>query len=403
MMDKNPSPIFILSCERSGSTMLRYIVDTHSKIACPSHLYLGNLLENLNRMVFGTIAQTQVGLDEEAQKQFAVTETRNMVNNIMFRYTEAKGKQFWCEKTPMNLDYLSLLDSHFPDAKYICLYRHCMDVVHSSLNLSKYRFLPEHVPFVHKNPGNIIAAMTENWLEKTARLLAFEAAHSERCFRVTYESIVMQPEQTLRPLFEFLEVDWEDGLVERVFQSRHDVGEGDGKAALSSTIRQNSVGKGLEVPRSGIPNQFLKEIDRLLDELGYDSLDAYYSNSTPIVPHKFEADRADVDAITDLFENHFQNAIDMNRALYPMLDGMWKIMIDGQTDKTWCIDFSNQKGVIKRDDLIADFKLSLSGALLMDMVNGRRDAIEAFIRGEIQTDGINDETLLISFGRLLFS
>jgi len=383
--------------------MLRYIVDTHPKIACPSHLYLGNVLENLNRMVSGTIAQTQSGLDEEAKKRFAVQETREMVAKIMSRYIEAKSKQFWCEKTPMNLDYLSLLDTHFPDAKYICLYRHCMDVVHSSLNLSKYRFLPEHVPYVHRNPGNIIAAMTENWLEKTERLLAFEAAHPDRCFRVKYESVVMQPEETLRPLFDFLQVGWEDGLVERVFQSEHDVGEGDGKAALSSNIRQNSVGKGLEVPRLGIPNKFLEGIDRLLGKLGYASLDDYYSNSSQTVPHKFEADKTYADAITDLFENRFQDAIDKNRTLYPMLDGVWKIIIDGRTDKTWCIDFSNQKGVIKQDDLRADFKLSLPGALLMDVVNGRRDAIEAFIRGEIQTVGVDDETLLISFGRLLFS
>ncbi|MGZ5050164.1 MAG: sulfotransferase [Methylobacter sp.] len=402
-MDKNSAPIFILSCERSGSTMLRYIVDTHSKIACPSHLYLGNVLENLNRMVSATIAQTQPGLDEEAQKQFAVQETRETVSKIMSRYIEAKGKRFWCEKTPMNLDYLSVLDAHFPDAKYICLYRHCMDVVHSSLNLSKYRFLPEHVPYVHRNPGNIIAAMTENWLEKTERLLAFEAEHTDRCFRVKYESIVMQPEETLRPLFDFLQVRWEDGLVERVFQSEHDVGEGDGKAALSSNIRQNSVGKGLEVPRSGIPHKFVEAINTLLCRLGYASLEDYYANNAPNEPHKTPTDKTYSEAISDVFENRFHRAINANKALYPMLVGVWKIMIDGDTDKSWCIDFSNQNGTIKQGNLSADFMLSLPGTLLMDMVNGRRDAIEAFIRGEIQVTGVDDEALLINFGRLLFS
>lgn len=383
--------------------MFRYIVDTHSKIACPSHLYLGNVLENLNRMVSGTLAQTQSDLDEEAQKQFAVQETREMVSKIMSRYIEAKGKQFWCEKTPMNLDYLSVLDTHFPDAKYICLYRHCMDVVHSSLNLSKYRFLPEHMPYVHRNPDNIIAAMTENWLEKTARLLAFETAHSEHCFRVAYESIVMQPEETLRPLFDFLQVGWEDGLVERVFQSEHDVGEGDGKAALSSNIRQNSVGKGVEVPRSGIPNKFLEEIDTLLYKLGYASLDDYYSNNARIAQHGAQVDKTDFDAISDIFENCFNSAINTNRALYPMLEGVWKVTVKGGGDQVWGVDLSDQKGIIKQGDFREDFTLSLSSTLLIDMVNGRRDAIEAFIQGEIQTVGVDDKELLMNFGRLLFS
>ncbi|NOR70815.1 MAG: hypothetical protein GQ532_14175, partial [Methylomarinum sp.] len=133
------SMVFILSCERSGSTMLRYIIDTHSKIACPGHLYLGSLCESLNRTLMGSVAQTLAEANKEAQQDFIVIETRKIIHNIMDSYIEAKGKQIWCEKTPMNLDHLSLLETHFPEAKYICLYRHCMDVVNSSINLSKFR------------------------------------------------------------------------------------------------------------------------------------------------------------------------------------------------------------------------------------------------------------------------
>lgn len=402
-MDNQRPPIFILSCERSGSTMLRYIVDTHSKIVCPSHLYLGNVLENLNRMVLATVAQTQCGSDTEAQKQFAVAESTETVSKIMSRYVAAKGKEFWCEKTPMNLEYLSTLNTHFPNAKYICLYRHCMDVVHSSINLSKYRFLPEHMPYVHRNPGNIIAAMTENWLDKTKRLLEFESAHSDYCFHVKYESIVIQPEVTLRSLFNFLELEWEDGLLERVFHSAHDIGEGDGSAALSNTIRQNSVGKGRDVPRSGIPNKFLKNIDDLLYTLDYGSLDDYYSDKTQTVAYKSYTNKSYVDAVSDIFENRFKNAISNNRMLYPMLDGIWKIIIDGVEDRSWCIDLSNQKGVLSQDNLNEDFRLSLPGSLLLDMAEGRRDAIEAFLQGEIQITGVEDKELLMNFGRLIFS
>lgn len=81
------TPVFILSCERSGSTMLRYIVDTHSKVACPSHLYLGSLCEGLNRTLMGTIAQLQTELDEEGKKQFAISETRKIVVNRVPRNT----------------------------------------------------------------------------------------------------------------------------------------------------------------------------------------------------------------------------------------------------------------------------------------------------------------------------
>ena len=392
------TPVFILSCERSGSTMLRYIVDTHSKVACPSHLYLGSLCESLNRTLMGTIAQNQIELDEEGKQQFAISETGKIICNIMDSYIEAKNKQIWCEKTPMNLEYLPLLDTHFPDAKYICLYRHCMDVVHSSINLSKFRFLPEHIPYVHRNPESIIAAMTENWLEKTDRMLTFEATHRERCFRVNYESIVMQPEQTLPRLFRFLGVEWEKDLMERVFQVSHDKGEGDGRAALSNKIRQDSVGKGTEVPRAGIPKKFITEIDRLLGELGYANLDAYYANSI-----RNEINEDNMLDISDIFENHFMNAIKNNRHRYPELKGIWKIIIKGNTDGFWVIDLSNQEATLKKGDHDSDTTVCFSAALLVDMVNGTRDAIEAFSHGEIEIEGDDDKESLMNLGRLLFS
>ncbi|MCK9397699.1 MAG: sulfotransferase [Methylobacter sp.] len=392
------TPVFILSCERSGSTMLRYIVDTHSKVACPSHLYLGSLCEGLNRTLMATITQLQTELDEDGKKQFAISETRKMVCNIMGRYIEAKNKQIWCEKTPMNLEYLSLLDTHFPDAKYICLYRNCMDVVHSSINLSKFRFLPEHIPYIHRNPESIIAAMVENWLEKTDRLLEFEAVHKERCFRVNYESIVMQPEETLPPLFRFLGAGWEKDLIERVFYISHDKGEGDGRAALSSKIRQDSVGKGREVPRAGIPEKFITEIDRLLSKLGYASLDDYYSDNT-----KFIFNEINQDGISDIFENRFMEAINKNRWRYPTLQGIWKLIVKGDTDRVWMIDLSNPEGVIREGDYSSYTTLRFSAALLVDMVNGTRDAIEAFSHGEIEIDGIDDKESLMNLGRLLFS
>lgn len=401
-MDKTSSPFFILSCERSGSTMLRYIVDTHSQIACPSHLYLGNFLEHLDRILESTLAQN-LGLDDLSQKRFVLEEANKFIFNIMSRYMTAKGKQFWCEKTPMNLEHLSLLNTHFTDAKYICLYRHCMDVVHSSINLSKYHFLPEHIPYVHRHPDNIIAAMIENWLEKTKKLLAFESEHSKNSFRIKYESIVLRPEETLNRLFDFLGVGWEDGLVDRVFNSAHDKGEGDGKAALSSRIRQNSIGKGAEVPFSGIPDDLVNEINLVLDQLGYESLNHYYTNNDRTMSDSDKENMTCSSAISEVFEKRFKKAIDENRLFYPMLKGVWKLIISGEGNNIWYIDFSDPINTIKQDHSKTDYTLSFSSSLLFDMVNGRRDAIDAFIKGEIKVIGTKDKELLVSFGKLVFS
>jgi protein-tyrosine sulfotransferase len=380
-------PVFILSCERSGSTMLRYIVDTHSQIACPSHLYLGSLCKSLNTVLIGTLAQNQHDLTEEEKKQFVISETRAMIINIMAQYISAKNKPIWCEKTPMNLDYLALLETHFPDAKYICLYRHCMDVVHSSINLSKLKFLPEHIPYVHRNPDSIIAAMTENWLDKTQRLLAFEKKHLSQCFRVRYEDIVTQPENSLTELFEFLGVSLEDDLITKVFQTQHDKGEGDGRATLSTKISTDSLGKGIEVPKTGIPYKFIPTVNALLKQLHYPDLDSYYSNSFSSLS------RTDTDKnkTADIFENQFAKAIKYYQITYPQLKGIWKIIIKGHIEQVWVLDLSGDEGLIKNGDAPADYTLSFSEGLLFEMLNKTRDADEAFSQGEIQIESYDSD------------
>lgn len=84
--------------------------------------------------------------DEATRDQLVVGEVRAVVDEFMQRYVRAKGKQMWCEKTTEDLLYLPFLRDVFPDAKYLCLYRNCMDVVHSSIECSRLGFLPELAP-----------------------------------------------------------------------------------------------------------------------------------------------------------------------------------------------------------------------------------------------------------------
>src|ERR1041384_430745 len=104
MVSENQSheapPVFVLSCERSGSTLLRYIIDTHPRICSPAHLHLGQLCSSLYTSIFFSLGQ---GIDEALRERFVHGEIRRVVNKLMERYVSAKGKQMWCEKTTENL------------------------------------------------------------------------------------------------------------------------------------------------------------------------------------------------------------------------------------------------------------------------------------------------------------
>ncbi len=400
-VEARSSPIFVLSCERSGSTMLRYIIDTHSEVACPAHLYLGRLCADLNITLSGTLAQLEHKTQEYEQcRRWAVNKTRNVIQEIMDNYVRGKGKKIWCEKTPMNLEFLEQLEEHFPNARYICLYRQCMDVVISCVNLSRYKFLPEHVPYVNRNPGNILAAMVENWIDKTEMMLRFEAKNSTRCYRVKYESIVSNPEDALPPMFHFIGVNWEDDLIERVFSSEHDGGEGDGKAALSSKIRQNTVGRGVDIPRKEVPAHLLEHADELLSKLGYASFDEYYIRNSNYV---YDEDRSKTkinEDLAGLFENHLVEAV-KNKAQYPTLSGTWKIIVNDEINQSWVINLSGTEADIRRGDFSSDSTIKLSSYVLQEVLAGRIEPVLAFSQGDINLEG--DEASVLNFGRLLFS
>ena len=95
-------PIFLLSCERSGSTLLRYILDIHPDICCPGELYMGRLVKCLRETVARTIGLA-AGEKPEDQDWAAQREVHRMLSELMGKYAQIKGKKIWCDKTPLNL------------------------------------------------------------------------------------------------------------------------------------------------------------------------------------------------------------------------------------------------------------------------------------------------------------
>ncbi|HEX2642137.1 MAG TPA: sulfotransferase, partial [Thermoanaerobaculia bacterium] len=50
----NPTDgLFILSCHRSGSTLLRFILDTHPELYCPPEVFLGTTAFYMSNFLSG--------------------------------------------------------------------------------------------------------------------------------------------------------------------------------------------------------------------------------------------------------------------------------------------------------------------------------------------------------------
>lgn len=265
-------PAFILSTERSGSTLLRWLVDAHPEIASPGEILLGRLCFDL----FITLSRTVIaatGPDERiAANRATLVRVREIVNGIMAEYAAARGARVWCDKTPHNLAYLTVLVETYPDARYVCLYRDGLDVARSCLEASRDGFMAELVEYVRRSPHDLVGAMLDSWCDKTELLLKMELHHPRLCHRVRYEDLVARPADVLPPLFAFLGVAWDPGVLERAFTMAHDAGGGDPLIHDTQRIERDRVGHGRELDLSRITASQRTRVESLLRKLGYASL-----------------------------------------------------------------------------------------------------------------------------------
>jgi len=161
----------------------------------------------------------------------------------------------------------------YPNAKFICLHRHALDVVHSGMERSKYGLSHFHINegYHTSNLHNFIEILSESWIQKTYALLDFEANVPNQCFRVTYEALVTNTQVVLQDLCSFLNIPWEVELLEKVFngaQSPHEKGSLDPNITMSTSITQN-IGKGENLPFTRISQEHLKKINHLHRALSY--------------------------------------------------------------------------------------------------------------------------------------
>lgn len=271
-MTNKVNPLFIICFSRTGSTLLRYILDTHPELACPPEFHLA-------ATALGLIQRYNILLDEAdfANKDefnaVIMRYTREHIDTMLNHYCASVNKPYWCEKSVITIDNIQFINSLYPTAQFICLYRNCLDQVGSSLEVLQ-KFDPTgngygFTPFLQKTRPNVVAGLTDYWIDKTSKMLKLEASFPKRCFRVNYESIAENQTKWLSPMFDFIGLEADESLVNKVFETRHKVGPGDTKINGTRSIHSNSVGRGKDIDKRHLDVDRIKTINKLHERLGY--------------------------------------------------------------------------------------------------------------------------------------
>lgn len=209
-----PNPIFLIGTHRSGTSLLRRIVDSHSEIACPPESFF---LEHFGRMA--TDPEVLVGLEnlgffgDEARKGIA-----SSASYFHEAYRTAKGKARWADKTPQYVFSLDNIGNIFGDkAQFVFIFRNPLDVAYSIWKRG-WRF------------GDYSADALENTClyvaDAITRQREFLARNRQACHTIKYEDLVNRPAKVLQELCDFLHEKWDPNML-TFYDHHHDLGTED--------------------------------------------------------------------------------------------------------------------------------------------------------------------------------
>jgi hypothetical protein len=269
-------PVIVLTAARCGSTLLRTVLDAHPDLACPPETNLVKVAAQLTA-IFHLVG----GADSPGGSTTPVDDRiRDIFAAVFAEYLTRRGKRRWCDKSLGTTPVAEWFAGLYPKAKFICLYRHCMDVVHSGLDASPWGLTGYGFEqFAGRPGGNNVSALAAYWADHTSRILRFERANDDRCYRVYYEVLATEPERTAAGIFAFLGVEQVPGITELCFgaaqaaASQGIMGPGDHKIRATTKISAASVGRGVRIPVELIPAPQLEAVNLLLAQLGYTQVD----------------------------------------------------------------------------------------------------------------------------------
>ncbi len=214
-------PILIFGVPRSGTTLLRTLLNAHPNIACgPEAPWLA---DHQQQTVMGLYRSLTEG-DFAFARNFGVPPAqvrerlRRLVDGLFADFAAGRGKTRWAHKTPDDCLYAPFFTELFPDARYLRIVRHPLDVALSTVRIPDERrgVSPWHEKNIVLAPGCAAANTLFNgalrWRHWNDRIEADLAGCA--CHRLEYEDLVTRPEETMRAVCAFLEEPYSPSLLD---------------------------------------------------------------------------------------------------------------------------------------------------------------------------------------------
>lgn len=228
-------PIFVIGMYRSGTTLLRYVLDSHSNLACPPESAFISQLDEMYNDERSIEGFTSLGFDQE----HVLLRQRTFAAYFFEAYAKSHGKARWVDKSPIYVEHIDFIKKLFPTGRFLVLYRHPLDQVDSAVKRGTIS-AKELAPFVEAGKdedARIVHA--RYWANKAEEIGAFMAVEDYPCHPFLYEEMCAEPVRVLKEVFQFIDEPWEDSVLD-FNKKEHDKGNEDGRV---SATQEFSVSK----------------------------------------------------------------------------------------------------------------------------------------------------------------
>jgi Sulfotransferase family len=291
-----PAP-FVVGIARSGTTLLRLMLDAHPELTIPPETHFlpmlfnhfnrwveervegGELRERSMELITGHPRWGDIDIDpEEVRRRMAEHDpltAGDAARSLYEAYAAHVGKPRWGDKSPPYTWKAKRIQRELPEAHFIHLIRDGRDV---ALSLSE----------VSWGPGDVQAAAAK-WVDELTRARGRARRLAPGTYmEVRYEDLVAEPEPLLRRIAEFVDLPWDgtmltyhQGAEERmseVIRDFHPMGGGTITAEerkrqhelVSSPPSSSRVGRWRTEMSEDDRRAFEGVAGKLLAELGYE-------------------------------------------------------------------------------------------------------------------------------------
>jgi hypothetical protein len=274
-------PFFIVGFQRSGTTLLRLMLDAHSRIAVPldtTGLWLhyfsrlaeyGDLWdgEALAHLVSDLLNEHRIRLwglaatPGEITSRMSARTWPQVMSALYQAYAAERGKAFWGDKDPGNMKRIHVVNHWFPQAQFVHIVRDGRD---ACLSHQKQAF-----------GHNLILPCAAAWREEVWWVRALGAVLGPaRYFELRYEDLIAHPANELRKLCAFLDIAYEDAMLR--YYETVDASIPDEKRHIWPLIDRPPKADNAELWKQRMPHAlricFEKRAGPVLAELGYETL-----------------------------------------------------------------------------------------------------------------------------------